>query len=144
MDSLIDSHQISRLEIVDTGHWRRWPDEAKLRIVKESFSGPRLSSATARRHEISRQQIFAWRKAYREGDLGATTGLVSAGIAPEQPDGGAGANHSRMQVVNSNGRRVIVDGEVDVSKLVEIVRGCQFALNRDPHFASNNAPLQMV
>ena len=125
MDSLIASHQISRLEIVDTGRRRRWSDEAKLRIVKESFSGSRLSSATARRHGISRQQIFAWRKAYREGDLGATTGLVSAVIVMGQPDGGAGANHSRMEVVSSNGRRVIVDGEVDVSKLVEIVRGLE-------------------
>ena len=126
MDSLIDSHQISRLEIVDTGRRRRWPDEAKRRIVNESFSGPRLSSATARRHGISQQQIFAWRKAYREGRLGDVAGFAPAVIAPEQrPEGNAEPRHSRTEVVSSNGRRVIVDGEVDVSKLVEIVRGLE-------------------
>ena len=67
MDIFTDSHHISRLEIVDTGRRRRWSEEAKLRIVEESFSGPRLASATARRHRISTQQLFSWRKAYREG-----------------------------------------------------------------------------
>ena len=52
MDILTDSRPISRLEIVDTGRRRRWPDETKVRIVEESLSGPRLASATARRHGI--------------------------------------------------------------------------------------------
>jgi transposase len=48
MDSDNHSRHISRLEIVDTGHRRRLTVEEKLRIVEESFSGPRLASATAR------------------------------------------------------------------------------------------------
>jgi transposase len=63
MDILADSRPISRLEIVDTGRRRRWPEEAKVRIVEESLSGPRLASATARRHGISNQLLFSWRKA---------------------------------------------------------------------------------
>ncbi|HEY2756950.1 MAG TPA: transposase, partial [Pseudolabrys sp.] len=70
MDSLTDNHQISRLDIVDTGRRRRWTDEEKRRIVEESLSGPRLASVTARRHGISNQLLFFWRKAYREGRLG--------------------------------------------------------------------------
>jgi len=46
MDSLTDHHHVNRLEIVDTGRRRRWTDEEKLRIVEESFSAPRLASAT--------------------------------------------------------------------------------------------------
>ena len=49
---------------------RRWSAAEKLRIVEESFSAPRLASATARRHGISNQLLFAWRKVYREGRLG--------------------------------------------------------------------------
>jgi hypothetical protein len=41
--SLTDSCPISRLEIVDTGRRRRWSDGAKVRIVEESLSGPRLT-----------------------------------------------------------------------------------------------------
>jgi len=47
MDILTDSRQVRRLDVVDTGRRRRWSDAEKLRIVEESFSGPRLVSAIA-------------------------------------------------------------------------------------------------
>jgi transposase len=85
MDILTDSRPISRLEVVDTGRRRRWSDAEKQRIVEESFSGSRLASATARRHGISNQLLFSWRKAYREGRLGggAGSGFVPALVVPE-------------------------------------------------------------
>jgi transposase len=86
MDDLTYTRHISRLEIVDTGRRRRWSAAEKLRIVEESFSGPRLASATARRHGISNQLLFAWGKAYREGQLGDIPGFVPAMIIREQPE----------------------------------------------------------
>jgi transposase len=88
MDDVTDPRHISRLEIVDTGRRRRWSTAEKLRIVEESFSAPRLASATARRHGISNQLLFAWRKAYREGRLGDIAGFVPAVIVPDQPEKG--------------------------------------------------------
>jgi transposase len=125
MDDLTDTRHISRLEIVDTGRRRRWPDAEKLRIVEESFSGPRLASATARRHGISNQLLFGWRKAYREGRLGDVAGFVPATIGPEQPEKGAAASGSRIEIVSANGRRVIVDCDVDVETLLRIMRGLE-------------------
>lgn len=61
MDILTDSRQVRRLEIVETGRRRRWSAAEKLRIVEESFSGPRLVSATARHHGLSKQLLFSWR-----------------------------------------------------------------------------------
>jgi len=84
MDILTDSYRVGRLEVVDTGRRRRWSESEKLRIVEESFSGPRQASATARRHGISTTLLFAWRKAYREGRLGAVYGFVPAVVAPEE------------------------------------------------------------
>src|ERR1700716_2759461 len=85
MDILTDSRQVRRLDVVDTGRRRRWSDAEKLRIVEESFSGPRLVSATARRHGISNQLLFSWRKAYREGQLGGcqVDGFVPARVVSE-------------------------------------------------------------
>jgi transposase len=126
MDILTDSHHVTRLDVVDTGRRRRWSEEAKLRIVEESFSAPRLGSATARRHGISNQQIFAWRKAYREGRLGAD-GLgdfVAARIVPEEA-GHRGSGGGRIEIVSANGRRVIVAGDVDVAALLRIVQGLE-------------------
>src|ERR1700716_974806 len=87
MDILTDSRQVSRLEVVETGRRRRWSGAEKLRIVEESFSGPRLVSATARRHGLSKQLLFSWRKAYREGQLGdcQVDGFVPARIVSEVP-----------------------------------------------------------
>ena len=125
MDSRTDSRQISRLEIVDTGRRRRWPAEEKLRIVEESLLGPRLASATARRHGISNQLLFAWRKLYREGLLGGACGFVPAMMAREQPDKGAVPDFGRIEIVGANGRRVIVDCDVDVERLLRIIRGLE-------------------
>jgi transposase len=125
MDSLTDSSPISRLEIVDTGRRRRWSAAAKVRIVEESLSGPRLASATARRHGISNQLLFAWRKAYRAGRLGAPRGFVPAMIVPEAPDKDAGSGCGRIEIVSANGRRVLVDGDVEVEALLRILRGLE-------------------
>ena len=124
MDSLTDTRPISRLEIVDTGRRRRWSDEAKVRIVEESLSGPRLASTTARRHGISNQLLFSWRKAYRAGRLGARP-FVPAMIVPELSAKGTGSGCGRIEIVSANGRRVLVDGDVEVEALLRILRGLE-------------------
>ena len=101
------------------------PLTEKLRIVEESFSAPRLASATARRHGISNQLLFAWRKAYRDGRLGDIPGFVPAMIVPEQPEKGTGTGCRRIEIVIANGRRVIVDCDVEVETLLRIMRGLE-------------------
>jgi len=54
---------------VGTGRRRRWSDEAKGRIVAESYAPGAVVSEVARRHDISAQHLFAWRKAARTGLL---------------------------------------------------------------------------
>jgi transposase len=125
MDILTDSRPISRLEIVDTGRRRRWSEEAKVRIVEESLSGSRLASATARRHGISNQLLFSWRKAYRAGRLGAPAGFVPAMIVPGPPEKDIGSDCGRIEIVSANGRRVLVDGDVEVEALLRILRGLE-------------------
>ncbi len=110
MDIRTDSHQVTRLAVVDTGRRRRWPEHEKLRIVEESLSGPRLASATARRHGISNQLLFAWRKAYREGRFGngPPRAFVRALIAPEPPQTRSDPDCRRIEILSPNGWRVLV------------------------------------
>ena len=44
--------------------WRRWSEGKKLHTVLESLQGPRLVSATAYRHRISRSLLPIWRRAF--------------------------------------------------------------------------------
>lgn len=89
------------------------------------MSGPRLASATARRHGISNQLLFSWRKAYRAGRLGVPPGFVPAMIVPEPPEKGTGSDHGRIEIVSRNGRRVMVDRDVEVEVLLRILRGLE-------------------
>ena len=138
MDIIRDREPISRLDVVDTGRRRRFSDEAKLAIVAESYRGPKQVSATARRHGITRFQLNSWRKAHREGRLGAGSwdGFVPALVVPDshaflEPSGPtAPVPHpprglGRMDVVTANGRHVIVDRDVDVDALLRIIRGLE-------------------
>jgi transposase len=71
VDHMVDaSVPRGRVDIrVGVGRRRRWSDEAKGRIIAESFAPGAVVSEVARRHEISPQQLFAWRKAARSGLL---------------------------------------------------------------------------
>src|SRR5829696_1119240 len=123
MDILTDRHHVTRLEIVETGRRRRWSDAEKLRIVEESLSGPRLASATARRHGISNQLLFAWRKAYREGRFGngPRPAFVRAMIAPEPPQTRPAPDCRPIEIVSPNGWRVLVGGDFDEDALARVL-----------------------
>lgn len=135
MDRDKDSFRtVSRLEIVGTGRRRRFTDEAKLRIVEEGFSGDgRQVSATALKHDVSRSQLYRWRQLLREGRLGGVRveGFMPAVITPDDPApmpaplNRVAAGSGRMEVVSANGRRVIVDRDVDVDALLRILRGLE-------------------
>jgi transposase len=130
MDVHTDSHQVQRLEVVERGRRRRWSEAEKLRIVRESLAGSRVTSATARRHGISRQLLLNWRKAWREGRLGggeAGVGFVPAIVtAAPQPVGAHSAlKEGRVEIVTGNGRRIIVDAGIDVVALLRLVRGLE-------------------
>jgi transposase len=138
MDIIRDREPVSRLDVVDTGRRRRFSNEAKLAIVAESYRGPKQVSATARRHGITRFQLNSWRKAHREGRLGAGSwdGFVPALVVPDaraplEPSvPTAPAQHpplgpGRMDVVTANGRHVTVDRDVDVDALLRIIRGLE-------------------
>ena len=124
-----DSAVFSRLEIVETGRRRRWSEAEKLRIVEESDAGRRQVSATARRHGISRTLLMSWRRARDEGRLGdegpvTFTPLVmtapepkpAAPIAATKPRQRGG----RIEIALSNGRRLIVEPDVDAAALARL------------------------
>ena len=71
VDHIVDaSAPRGRVEIRSgVGRRRRWSNADKGRIVAESFAAGAVVSEVARRHEISPQHLFAWRKAARRGQL---------------------------------------------------------------------------
>ena len=124
MDIHTDTHQITRLEVVDTGRRRRWSERQKRRIVEESLSGPRQASATARRHGISNQLLFAWRRAYREGRFadGPAPAFVPAMIVPDPPMARPEPGSYCLEILSPNGWRVLVGRDFDGEALLRVLR----------------------
>ena len=54
---------VRRIELITgTGRRRRWSSDDKARIVVESLEAGANVSEVARRHGLSPQQLFAWRR----------------------------------------------------------------------------------
>jgi transposase len=60
--------------------------------------------------------LLAWRRQFGVQVVGSGAGLVPAVVMPEQAPGS-----SRMEIVATNGRRLIVDAGVDAAALGRVL-----------------------
>ena len=73
---------------------RRWSAAKKRRIVAETYEPGASVSVVARRHDVNANQVFTWRRQFREGAGGGFLPVVAAPAgAPERltPSGDTGA-----------------------------------------------------
>jgi transposase len=62
---------VRRLEVfTGAGRRRKWSDEDKARIVAETVASEESVCSVARRHGLSPQQLFGWRRQLREAAAG--------------------------------------------------------------------------
>ena len=130
-----DRSRIEVLAVGDSGRRRRWPLAEKRRIVEESFRPGHGAEATARRHGLSRSQMYLWRQRYRAGHLGGedTPGFAQLVMAPGPVSSAPAAVASgvtmaetRVEIVLGNGRRVVAPVSVDPvapGRLLPVVEG---------------------
>jgi transposase len=116
-----------RAEVITVERRRRWSWSDKQQIVEETLLPGASISAVARRYGLHPSQVFAWRKAAREGNpeeagCGSLDGafvpvLVTSGL--HLPSGTIGCG--RMEIVLVSGRRIVVDAGVDAAALDRVV-----------------------
>ena len=104
---------------------RRFTVSYKRRVVEESLAGDTSVSVVARRHDVNANQLFTWRRLYRNGLLEETTSsgaalmpvhVADAPVAetaelpvsprPQPADG-------EVEIRLSGGHRVVVRGDAD-------------------------------
>jgi transposase len=78
--------EVRRLEVITgAGGRRRWSTEAKARIVEEAMAPGAVVSAIARRHGLTPQQVFTWRReACKEGGLAES--VTFAPVVVDSPE----------------------------------------------------------
>ena len=135
VDHIVDaSDRRGRVDIrMGVGRRRRWSDEAKGRIVAESYAPGAVVSEVARRHDISPQHLFAWRKAARAGllTLPADEAPMFVPVVTEiRHDGAAAAaaaNGSGGITIELAGAVVRAEPGVDLRWLRDVLRAVKAA-----------------
>jgi transposase len=110
--------EVRRFEVfTGTGRRRRWPAEVKARIVAESYEEADTVSAVARRHGLTVQQLFAWRREYRERTAGAGAAAQSGFVPVVVTAGCAPAVREPMITIELCGARVHVPPGTEAAAL---------------------------
>ena len=95
--------------ILGRKHRREWSVAEKRRIVAEANRPGTNKSAVARRHGISDSQLYSWRKVLGNKRDAHFLPLITGEASPGNNDGSSGS----IDIVLSNGHRLIVSGAVD-------------------------------
>src|SRR5246127_5571340 len=86
----MDTSEQRTIETVTHVKRRRRSVEEKRRIVEETLGAGASVARVAERHAINANQVFAWRKRYREGRMGKSRKLLHVTVSDLQR-GDAGA-----------------------------------------------------
>lgn len=101
---------------------RRWAIEIKRRIAEESFAGSASVAQLGQKYAVNANQIFLWRKQYREGRLDNHTStkllpvtvskeVVVSTANPRNPSGQAPTGTLQIELAKGNLR---IAGSVDL------------------------------
>ena len=78
---------VRRIEVfTGAGRRRSWSAEEKAAIVAESYGAGETVCAVARRHGLTPQQLFAWRRLARQSALAAPAMFVPAVVETTEPE----------------------------------------------------------
>ena len=99
---------------------RNWPDEDKLRMVRETLQPGAVVQAVADRNGVSTGQLYTWRK---EMLAAAVSGFVPVAVTPEMPRVEAPPREVAaetlgvIEIALPSGTTVRVSGRVDATVL---------------------------
>jgi transposase len=97
---------------------RSWPEELKREIVAASLEPGSSVAVVARRYDVNANQVFAWRKRYREPVSRAPLQLVPVTVTPDrQCEPSPASTSGLIEIELAGGRRVRVGNGVKASAL---------------------------
>jgi transposase len=131
---------VRRLEVfTGAGRRRRWAAEQKAQILAESYDGGEPVSAVARRHGLTPQQLFAWRRTGRQAVARREAGGAESGsgFAPVIVEAGRSCADAPLTPGYAGGSSVIeivigaatvrVPPGIDAARLQAVLRALKAA-----------------
>ncbi|GAA0313438.1 transposase [Rhodovulum strictum] len=125
-----------RGEVLGVERRRRWDDEVKLAIVSAVGIDGATVTQVAQRHEVTRQQIYAWRhELKRKGLWSPEAGalFLPAGMAPAmeltvvEPPARAAAPAAWVELRLAKGRVLRFESDIDDAALSRLIRAVDAA-----------------
>lgn len=117
-----------RQEILGAERRRRWSDDDKLRILGEvGVDGMRVADV-ARRHDLTRQHLYQWRRELRQKGLMQADQaiLVPVEVGPDAMASAfakTGHRHdARVEIMVGNGRIIRIGSDVPDETIVRLIR----------------------
>jgi len=113
------SEPVRRFEVfTGSGRRRRWSVEAKAEIVAESHRPETTVCAVARRHGLTPQQLFTWRRQARRGELVTAEGepLFAAVVAEPSDDAPVARGAGEVVIELGGGVRLRIGAAVPVER----------------------------
>lgn len=119
-------------EVLGVERRRRWNDDEKLEIVLEVGVGGSSVTQVAQRHEITRSQIYGWRRDLKKKglwspDRGAVFLPVDFGPHSEPAQSPAPSRPVLVELRLSNGRCLRFDSSMDGEALTRLIRAVEAA-----------------
>jgi transposase len=106
---------------------RTWTDTLKREIVAASFEPGASASVVARRYDVNTNQLFIWRRQYRNGLL-VPTGASGPALLPvtitDEPvaqKAAAPRDAGRIEIELPSGYRIRVDATIDGKALRRVL-----------------------
>jgi transposase len=106
---------------------RSWPEALKREIVEASFAPGSSVSVVARRYDVNANQVFGWRKLYRDGVI-AVADPNGPALVPVMVTGAQGGDASpasragdTIEIELAGGYRVRVGSGVDAKALQRVL-----------------------
>jgi transposase len=121
-----------RGEILGVERRRVWRDEDKLEIVMSVGIGGASVTQVAQRHEVTRQQIYAWRHDLKKKGLwspnaGALFFPLDIPVAVTQPTVAETPTPSAIELRLRCGRCLHFDSTIDPAALTSLIRAVEAA-----------------
>jgi transposase len=127
---------VRRLEVfTGSGRRRRWTADQKARIVAESYDGGESICAVARRHGLTPQQLFGWRRAARRAEAESVENrsafapvvIDAAGSCPDVPTAAGRPGRPATIEIVIGAVTVRVPPGIDPASLAAVLRAVQAA-----------------
>ena len=103
--------------LVQVERRRRWSDEAKLAILKETTQPGAIMALVARRHGIGTGLLYTWRRQLLQG---AMAGFVPVELVKAEPPARPG-DAGRIEIRGKGGFTVSIESQVDRAALKTVL-----------------------